>query len=65
MSYWHKYSQRSRVMKNEFVYWQQRSGMSLDELAQQLDCSPRTIYRYANGESRPNKLVLSRIRELC
>jgi DNA (cytosine-5)-methyltransferase 1 len=52
-------------MKNEFVYWQQRSGMSLDELAQQLDCSPRTIYRYANGESRPNKLVLSRIRELC
>ena len=52
-------------MTNEFAYWQQRSGISLEELAHQLDCSPRTIYRYANGESRPSKLVLSRIRELC
>jgi DNA (cytosine-5)-methyltransferase 1 len=50
---------------NEFAYWQRRSGLSNDVLAQQLDCSPRTIYRYMHGESRPNKLVLARLRELC
>jgi DNA (cytosine-5)-methyltransferase 1 len=52
-------------MSNEFVYWQKRSGLSLDEIAIQLDCSSRTVYRYANGETRVSKLVLSRIRELC
>lgn len=52
-------------MSNEFAYWQKRSGLSLDEIATQLDCSSRTVYRYANGETRVSKLVLSRIRELC
>lgn len=52
-------------MSNEFTYWQKRSGLSLDEIALQIDCSPRTVYRYANGETRVNKLVLSRMREIC
>jgi len=52
-------------VSTEFLYWQKRSGLSLEEIAEQIDCSPRTVYRYANGETRVSKLALSKLKEIC
>jgi DNA (cytosine-5)-methyltransferase 1 len=55
----------SNVQETEFSKLRQQTGYSIEELAPQLDCSPRTLYRYEKGETIPRKLLLSRLREIA
>jgi len=57
-----KYSQRT-----EFAHLREKSGLSLKDVAERSGRSLRTIYRWENGETPPEKLaisMLSRIAEM-
>lgn len=43
---------------NKFAILREKSGMSLREIADRSGCSLRTVYRWENGETQPNKLVI-------
>lgn len=48
-----------------FSRLRQHAGLSVEDLAETLDCSPRTLYRYENGETQPKRPVLTQLREIA
>jgi len=50
--------------RNEFSVLRQRSGLSIEQLALQLDYTPRTLWRYEKGETVPRSPVLHQLREI-
>ena len=52
-------------MQNEFSSLRVRSGFSIDELSEQLEYSPRQLYRWEKGESRPREAVLTALRGMA
>jgi DNA (cytosine-5)-methyltransferase 1 len=55
------------IQKSEFAKLREKSGLTMQEVAEKTGCNIRTVYRWENGESNPNKLVtslVSRIAEL-
>lgn len=51
--------------QTEFCRLRQQAGLSVEELAGVLDCSPRTLYRYERGETRPRRPMLMQLRNLA
>jgi DNA (cytosine-5)-methyltransferase 1 len=47
---------------SEFRTLRERAGLSLECAAALIEVSPRTAYRYENGESRPTKLAITTLR---
>jgi len=50
--------------RTEFSFLREKAGVSVDELAQLCGKSKRTIYRWENGESRPEKLAVERLERM-
>ena len=48
--------------RSDFQHLCDQAGLTLGEAAKLLKVSERTVYRYANGSSRPNALALSVLR---
>lgn len=66
-----KHSQRRRSVeysqRSEFAILREKSGLSLKDIAERSGRSLRTLYRWENGETPPEKLVtgmLSRVAEM-
>lgn len=53
---------QSRREPNEFSVLRQRTGLSLREVAERLDKSLRTVYRWEHGETKPGKPVMELLR---
>jgi DNA (cytosine-5)-methyltransferase 1 len=51
--------------RTEFALLRQRAGVSIDELAHLCGKSKRTIYRWENGESCPEKLAMERLERMA
>lgn len=49
---------------NEFAELREKSGKSIEELAEILGKTPRTLYRWENGQSKPQKLALTYLKDL-
>ncbi|MEO9131345.1 MAG: DNA (cytosine-5-)-methyltransferase [Sphingomonas sp.] len=56
-------TRRRSVERNDFQRLCDSAGMTLEQAANHLEVSERTVYRYANGTSRPSKLALSVLRD--
>lgn len=50
---------------NEFRKLRERAGLSPQETAEKLAVSLRTFYRWENGESKPKKLAVEKLREIA
>lgn len=48
----------------EFSILRQKTGLSVEDLAEHLDYTPRTLWRYEKGDGQPRKTVLHRLKEL-
>ncbi len=48
----------TNTLPDNFSTLRQRAGLSVDELATNLDYTPRTLWRYERGETSPRRLVL-------
>jgi DNA (cytosine-5)-methyltransferase 1 len=53
------------LQPSEFSRLRQQTGLTIDELAAKLDCSPRTLYRYERGETKPHKLTIMELRTMA
>jgi DNA (cytosine-5)-methyltransferase 1 len=51
-------------MEQPFSYLREKSGLSIHEIAERCGKSKRTIYRWENGETRPEKLALDILRSI-
>lgn len=49
--------------KSEFARLREQAGWTLEDAARQLECHPRTVTRYENGETKPGPLVLRLLRQ--
>lgn len=52
-------------MKNEFSLLRARAGYSIDEISEHLEYSPRQVYRWERGESKPREAVLRALRGMA
>ncbi len=55
---------RNGPIQNEFSVLRQKTGLSIEDVASRLECAPRTLYRYENGETKPRRPVLESLRQL-
>lgn len=53
------------VSQTEFSTLRQKTGLSIEDVAERLDCAPRTLYRYENGKTKPRKPVLDSLRQIA
>ncbi|MEX1212450.1 MAG: DNA (cytosine-5-)-methyltransferase [Balneolaceae bacterium] len=52
-------------MSNSFVILREKTGLSVKDVAEKLGYSPRTVYRWENGESNPRKPVLDTLSHIA
>ena len=50
---------------SEFTTLREKAGLSIEEVAEKFSVSPRTVYRWENGETRPQGLALKQLKELA
>lgn len=48
-------------LKNTFAKLREKTGMSIDDVAQLCGKTKRTVYRWENGQCRPEKLALEKL----
>lgn len=53
------------MKQNEFSTLRIRANISIDELSEQLEYSPRQLYRWESGESKPREAVLTVLRTMA
>lgn len=58
----HSFAKRNLT---EFAILRRRSGLGLDDLAQRLGKSLRTVYRWERGDTAPDRAVLELLRWMC
>jgi len=51
-------------MQSEFREVRERAGLSVEEAASELKVSAKTIYRWENGETRPNDVFVDTLRRM-
>lgn len=49
--------------KSEFARLREQAGWTFDEAVKQLECHPRTVTRYENGDTKPNSAVIKLLRQ--
>lgn len=49
----------------EFTSLREKAGLSIEEVAEKCSVSPRTVYRWEKGETRPQGLALKQLKELA
>lgn len=49
----------------EFTILREKTGLSIEEVAEKCSVSPRTVYRWEKGETRPQGLALKQLKELA
>lgn len=54
-----------KMEQTEFSLLRQKTGFTVEELVEKLDCSLRTLYRYESGETQPHPLIIKELRELA
>lgn len=52
------------MFQSEFEKMRVQVGMSIDQLAEYLGYTPRTLYRWENGETSPRKVALNALEKL-
>lgn len=53
------------MQQNDFSTLRKRTGLSITELAERLDYTPRQLYRWENGENTPRSPVLDALRGMA
>jgi DNA (cytosine-5)-methyltransferase 1 len=53
------------MQQNDFSFLRKKTGLSIAELAEKLDYTPRQLYRWENGEQSPRSPVLDKLRGLA
>lgn len=56
-------SRRKNTRRTEFARLRERTGFTIERVAEALEISPRTAYRYEKGETHPPKLLIRALRE--
>lgn len=54
----------AKTSLNEFAELREKAGVSIEELADRLGKSQRTLYRWENGETRPQKLAITYLQNM-
>lgn len=52
-----------RGERNDFTRLREQAGLTLEQAASLLAVTPRTVYRYENGTSQPNRLSIRTLKE--
>jgi DNA (cytosine-5)-methyltransferase 1 len=55
--------QVKQTILNEFSILREQSGLGIPAVAELCGATPRTVYRWENGEIKPGKLVLDKLRD--
>lgn len=53
------------MIQNKFSSLRINAGISIEELSEKLEYSPRQLYRWEKGESKPREAVLSTLRNMA
>lgn len=53
------------TIDSEFASLREKAGLTLQEVADQSGKSLRTVYRYENGESKPDKMMTGWLSRIC
>lgn len=51
--------------RNEFSHLREKARLTLEEAAEALEVTPRSVYRYENGDCAPSPLALKTLRKLA
>ncbi|HQR68483.1 MAG TPA: DNA (cytosine-5-)-methyltransferase, partial [Thermoanaerobaculia bacterium] len=57
-----KNKKRPTALTSEFRQLRERAGLTVEQLAIEVDRTPRTVYRWEAGSAKPDRLVLDHLR---
>lgn len=52
------------MIDDDFASLRARTGLSIDELSEKLDYSPRQLYRWETGEHKPRTTIIQALKLL-